>query len=172
MCYRKGQTTGALQYIRQSSKLSPGRTQSCPLVVTWPEGRGSADPCGPRRPRQKQAPSHSYPAEGKETNTESENEILDVMDDSCCRLKDAPTLPEACPRQEGVRWGSQAQVTSAASSDDNTKTRRDGTGRGRVHDEDAGPGEREERKSINTTKTETLSETFVVCDQTSGVNIL
>lgn len=51
--------------------VSPGRTQSCPLVATWPEGRGSADPCVPRRPRQTQAPSHSYPADREETDIDT-----------------------------------------------------------------------------------------------------
>ena len=71
--------------IVPSCVVSPGRARSCPLVATWPEGRGSADPCVPRRPRQTQAPSHSYPAERKETHTQSEKSFRgDGDDDDDC----------------------------------------------------------------------------------------
>lgn len=114
--------TRGILWLSPSCAVSPGRTQSCPLVATWPEGRGSADPCVPRRPRQTQAPSHSYPAEREETQTDGhriryvsdrrghEEHHSDATGENGRSFGDVPTLPEACPWQEGVRSRSQRRL--------------------------------------------------------------
>lgn len=92
------------------SVISPGHILSCPLVATWPEGKGLTSPCAPHRPRQMQAPSHSFPAKRKKnTHTHGVRYRCDRATWGVRFRGNSQTSPEACPRQEGVRSRSQSQ---------------------------------------------------------------
>lgn len=112
--------------IVPSCVVSPGRARSCPLVATWPEGRGSADPCVPRRPRQTQAPSHSYPAERKETHTQSEKSFRGdgVMTTTTAALVRRSYFTWGMPKAGGcqVTVTTLVQVSSAVGKKNHTTT--------------------------------------------------
>lgn len=111
-----------------SPVVSPGRTQSCPPVATWPKGRGSVDPGARRKPRQTQAPSHSYPAEREETHTQNEKPPASVIGKRV-KFQKRPLFTCGMPEAGGyqVTVTASVQVGSTAktqpSSDLSTETK-------------------------------------------------